>query len=216
MYVKQIMADTVDTVTPETRLSHAAQLMREKGRRFLPVVDAQGMLQGLFGQRELAAAEPSTVTSLSVGEINYLSSKLTVGQLMQHDPVCCSRETLVEDAGHMIRTHKVGALPVVDGKRLVGIVTEGAILDFLLDITGCHLHDSARIAVHLPDEAGALGNFLNQVTALNGYIATVVSPLSIDESGKRVVILRYRADNPAALDQQLRAKGYELLTEELP
>ncbi len=216
MYVEQIMSTDLDSVTPETKLSHAAQLMREKGRRFLPVVDGEQRLQGLLGQRELAAAEPSAITTLSVGEVNYLTSKLTVEQLMQNDPITCTPQTLVEDAGYMIRNNKVGALPVVDHGRMVGIVTEGSILDFLLDITGCHLHDSARIAVHLPDESGILADFLNQVTALGGYIATVVSPLSIDSSGKRTVILRYRAEDPAALDRQLQEHGYELITEELP
>ncbi|MES9960697.1 MAG: CBS and ACT domain-containing protein [Sedimenticola sp.] len=216
MYVEQIMSGEVDTTTEDMKLSHAAQLMREKDRRFLPVVDDQQRLVGLFSHRELAQAEPSAITTLSVGEVNYLTSKITIGQLMRRDPVVCTPSTLVEDAGHLIRKNKVGALPVVEEGRLVGIVTESNILDFLLDITGCGLRDSTRIAVHLPDEIGALGQLLDRINDFGGYIATVVSPLSIDQTGNRVAIIRYRSGNPESLDDHLRGLGYDLVTEELP
>ncbi|OOZ36293.1 hypothetical protein [Solemya velesiana gill symbiont] len=88
--------------------------------------------------------------------------------------------------------------------------------DFLLDITGCGLRDSTRIAVHLPDEIGALGRLMDRVNDFGGYIATVVSPLSIDETGNRVAIIRYRSSNPESLDDHLRGLGYDLVTEELP
>ena len=151
-----------------------------------------------------------------MGEVNYLTSKITVGQLMKKSPVTCAPNTLVEEAGHLIRKHKVGALPVVKADRVVGIITESNILDFLLDITGCGLRNSARIAVHLADDPGALGTLLDRINDFGGYIATVVSPLSIDETGNRIAIVRYRSDNPASLDNHLRELGYDLVTEELP
>ncbi|MES9887199.1 MAG: CBS domain-containing protein, partial [Candidatus Sedimenticola sp. 6PFRAG1] len=79
MYVEQIMSREVDTATEDMKLSHAAQLMREKERRFLPVVDGEQRLVGLFSHRELAQSEPSAITTLSVGEVNYLTSKITIG-----------------------------------------------------------------------------------------------------------------------------------------
>jgi len=216
MYVEQIMSREVDTATEDMKLSQAAQLMRARNRRFLPVVDSDKRLIGLFTHKELAEAEPSAITTLSVGEVNYLTSKVTVGQLMQKEPLSCSPNTLVEEAGYLIRKHKVPALPVVENEAIVGVVSETDILDFLLDITGCGLRDSARIAVHLPDETGALGKLLNRINDFGGYIATVVSPLSIDQTGNRIAIVRYRSENPASLDDHLRGLGYDLITEELP
>ena len=49
----------------------------------------------------------------------------------------------------------------------------------------------------------------------SGYIATVVSPVAPDETGMRVVIVRFRAADPAGLDRHLRGLGYDLYTEEL-
>jgi acetoin utilization protein AcuB len=180
------------------------------------VVDADQHLVGLLSHRELEKAEPSSITTLSVGEVNYLMAKVTVADVMHKAVISCAPDTLVEEAGRLMREKGIGSLPVVQEGRLVGIVTDDDILDFLLAITGSNLTDSTRIAVHLPDRTGELGTLLKAINGLGGYIATVVSPVLPDETGMRVAIIRYRADDPAALDRRLRAQGYDLITEVFP
>jgi acetoin utilization protein AcuB len=217
MYVEQIMSHPVDSVTADLKLSQVAHLMREKGRRFLPVVDDRQHLVGLLSHREVERAEPSAITTLSVGEVNYLMAKVRVEQMMRREVISCGPRTLVEEAGRLMRERRIGSLPVVESDgRLVGIVTDDDILDFLLAITGCNVLDSTRITVHLPDRTGELGRLLNAINAGGGYIATVVSPVDPDETGMRIAIVRYRAEDPAGLDRQLREQGYDLFTEQLP
>ncbi len=216
MYVEQIMSREVDSVKATDKLSHAAQIMREKGRRYLPVVDDDNRLVGLFGQKQLAHAEPSPITTLSAGEVNYLTSKITVGELMIKEVYTCTPTTLLEDAGRIIRDKRVGNLPVVENGKVVAVVSETDILDFFLDITGSKLANTARIAVSLPNKARALAGLLNKINDAGGYIATVVSPVSQMDNPKRVAIVRYTADNPADLDKHLCELGYDLITEELP
>ena len=216
MYVETIMSRPVDTVTADLKLSQVAHLMREKGRRFLPVVDAAGGLVGLLSHREVERAAPSAITTLSVGEVNYLMAKVTVGQVMRREVITCGPRSLVEAAGQLMRTKGIGCLPVIDEqRRLLGIVTDDDILDFFLAITGCGLDDTTRIAVHLPDRTGELSRFLGAINAQGGYIATVVSPVAPDATGMRVVIVRYRAADPAAVDRHLRALGIDIFTEEM-
>lgn len=217
MYVSQIMSTDVDSLSTDMKLSQAAALMREKQRRCLPVLDADKKLIGLFSHNELASAEPSAITTLSVGEVNYLTSKITVGQLMQKSPATCRPDTLVEEAGHLIRQRKVACLPVLDADdHVIGLISETDILDFFLDITGCTLSDTARIAVKLPDEIGALGTLLDSINDFGGYIATVISPVTRDAEGMRTVIVRHRSENPVELDRHLRESGYQLIVEDLP
>ena len=216
MYVETIMSRPVDTVTAELKLSQVAHLMREKGRRFLPVVDAAGGLVGLLSHREVEKAAPSAITTLSVGEVNYLMAKVTVGQVMRREVITCGPRTLVEVAGQLMRTKGIGCLPVIDDqRRLLGIVTDDDILDFFLAITGCGLDDTTRLAVHLPDRTGELSRFLGAINAQGGYIATVVSPVAPDATGMRVVIARYRAADPQAVDRHLRDLGIDIFTEEM-
>jgi acetoin utilization protein AcuB len=216
MYVEKIMSRPVDTITANAKLSQVAHLMRQKGRRFLPVVDERGRLVGLLSHRELERAEPSAITTLAVGEVNYLLAKVTVEQVMRREVITCGPGTLVEVAGQLMRDKGIGCLPVIDEeRRLLGIVTDDDILDFFLAITGCGMEDTTRIAVHLPDRMGELARFLAAINAQGGYIATVVSPVAPDETGMRIVIVRYRAADPAAIDRHLRALGIDIFTEEM-
>ncbi|MCO5763449.1 MAG: CBS and ACT domain-containing protein [Chromatiaceae bacterium] len=216
MYVEKIMSRPVDTITATAKLSQVAHLMRQKGRRFLPVVDERGRLVGLLSHRELERAEPSAITTLAVGEVNYLLAKVTVEQVMRREVITCGPGTLVEVAGQLMRDKGIGCLPVIDEeRRLLGIVTDDDILDFFLAITGCGMEDTTRIAVHLPDRMGELARFLAAINAQGGYIATVVSPVAPDETGMRIVIVRYRAADPAAIDRHLRALGIDIFTEEM-
>jgi acetoin utilization protein AcuB len=146
-----------------------------------------------------------------------LIGKLTAAKLMRPKVITCAPDTLVEEAAHLLRQERIGCLPVVDNDgKLVGILTHEDLLDFFLDITGCLMTDTARIAVHLPDTIGQLGRLLTAINAAGGYIATVVSPLHPDQTGLRIAVVRYRAADPRTLNQTLRDLGYDLLTETLP
>jgi acetoin utilization protein AcuB len=216
MYVEQIMSRDVTTVTEDTRVTHLSGLMHGRCISHLPVVKNEDVLVGLVSFRDLQRLSPSSISTLSVGEANYLLGKLTAGKIMQTEVVTCSPDTLVEDAASLMRKEGVGCLPVTRDGRLVGIVTIEDVLDFFLEITGCGSEDTARIAVHLTDRAGELAKFLAVINAGGGYIATVVSPQHPDQTGKRIVIVRFRAPEPQAIDRRLRELGYELITENLP
>ena len=215
MYVDRIMSRDVLQVAEDARVTQLAALMRDRHIRHLPVV-RDGRLGGLITSHDLERVAPSPVTTLSVGEANYLLGKLTAGKVMRAQVVTCAPDTLVEEAARLLREKKIGCLPVVEsGGALVGILTHEDLLDFFLDITGCLMADTTRIAVHLPDAIGQLGRLLTAINDAGGYIATVVSPVHPDQSGLRIAMVRYRADNPRALNRRLRDLGYDLLTETL-
>jgi len=216
MYVDRIMSREVLQVAEDTRVPQMAALMRDHHIRHLPVV-RNGRLVGLVTSHDLERVSPSPITTLSVGEVNYLLGKLTAAKVMRTDVITCTPDTLVEEAARLLRQEKIGCLPVVDrGGHLVGMLTHEDLLDFFLDITGCLMEDTTRIAVHLPDTMGQLGRLLAAINEAGGYIATVVSPLHPDQTGLRIAVVRYRAPNPRALNQQLRDLGYDLLTETFP
>ena len=216
MYVDRIMNPATVTVTEDAKLTHMASLMREHRIHHLPVVRDGDVLTGLVTLHDLQRVAPSPVSTLSVGEANYLLGKLTAKQIMQTELVTCTPDTLVEEAAYLMRQKQIGCLPVIRDGRLAGIVTLEDLLDFFLDITGCTTANTTRIALHLADKTGELGRLLDNINAEGGYIATVVSPLHPDATGMRIAIVRYRADDPSALDNRLRELGYDLITENLP
>ena len=213
MYIDKIMTSQVISINEQTRLNEMVELMQEHTLEHLPVVQKEGNLIGIVSLFDIQKAAPSAITTLSMGEANYLLAKITAQQIMQKDVIYCRKETLIEEAGQIMRKHNISSLPIVMDDQLVGIVTMEDILDFFLDITGCDQKDATRIAVRISDEKGGLSNFLNKINELNGYIATVVSPTEIDKEGRRICIIRYYSDNPHEVDKQLKQQGFELMSE---
>jgi CBS domain-containing protein len=126
--VKDWMTAGVITVTPDTTLPDAHQLMDKHNIRRLPVLDSKDRLVGVVTRGDVRGAEPSGATTLSIWEINYLLAKLTVERIMTRNPLTVSPETTIEDAAKIMLENKVSGLPVVDesGKE-VGVITESDI-----------------------------------------------------------------------------------------
>ena len=91
--------------------------------RHIPVTD-DGRLVGIVSDRDLKQALPSIKAGASSQRYQAFMNGTSVGQLMTRDPLTCTPETDVIDVVKQFQDRKVGALPVVDGDRLVGIVTQ--------------------------------------------------------------------------------------------
>lgn len=81
MYVRNRMTINPITVTPDTTIATALEIMREKNINRIPVVK-DGKLVGIITERKLMEVSPSSATSLSIFEINYLLAKTKVEQVM--------------------------------------------------------------------------------------------------------------------------------------
>jgi len=123
MKVHDIMTTPALTVGPDMPVLEARQLMETRRIRHLPVTDG-GRLMGIITDRDIRLNLPSPATSLSVWEVNFLIAKLTVGSVMRHTVITVDPQREAADAARIMLDHKIGALPVVDGGEIVGIVTE--------------------------------------------------------------------------------------------
>ena len=83
---------------------------------------------GIITDRDIRLNMPSPATTLSIWEVNYLLARLTVGEVMTSGVITVSPERDARDAARIMIEHKIGALPVLDGWRLVGIITETDLL----------------------------------------------------------------------------------------
>ncbi len=127
MHVKEWMSASPITVTPDTPMYEARRLMQEKQVRHLPVTD-RDRLVGILTDRDIRLNLPSPATSLSVWEINYLLARLTVGEVMTRGVVTIAPDRPAEEAARLMLERRIGALPVVEDGRLVGIITETDLL----------------------------------------------------------------------------------------
>lgn len=131
--VRDWMTHGVVTVTPETTLPVAHRIMTENEVRRLPVTDKEGKLVGIITLSDVRSVETSPTTSLSMWELNYLLSRMTVEEVMAHEPVTIDVSATIGKAALTMLEHKVSGLPVVDeAGHLVGIITESDIFSMVV------------------------------------------------------------------------------------
>lgn len=132
MEVREVMTGAVISVQPDTPVLEARHLMLDKRIRHLLITDPSGRLEGIITDRDIRLNLPSQATSLSVWEVNYLLTRLTVGSVMTKSVVTIGPEAPVSAAAKLMLEHRIGALPVVEAGRLVGIITETDMLRVLV------------------------------------------------------------------------------------
>jgi acetoin utilization protein AcuB len=138
--VSDYMTPNPLTVGPEDSLMQALETMRLRGVRRLPVA-VGGTLVGLITEGDLKRAEPSMLTD-SEENFNRVMDGTPVSRIMVQNPVTVTADTPLLDAAEILYSTKYGALPVVAGGRVVGILTDNDMVHALVDI----LHAEKGIA----------------------------------------------------------------------
>lgn len=122
MKVRDVMTWNVVSVSSDTPILEARKIMDAHNVRRLPVVD-KGRLVGMVSKERIARTGPSSATSLSVWEINYLMAKMTVKEIMRKDVTTVHPDMSAEAAIALAQSKGVGALPVVEDHNVLGIVS---------------------------------------------------------------------------------------------
>jgi acetoin utilization protein AcuB len=137
MKVSELMTSVnLITASPDTGILDARQLMLKERIRHLLVTEADGSLVGIVTDRDIRLNLPSQATSLSVWEINHLLTKLTVGEVMTRTVIMVGPDSEARDAAVLMLDHSIGALPVTERGRLVGIITETDVMRGFVWLTG--------------------------------------------------------------------------------
>jgi acetoin utilization protein AcuB len=160
------MKHPVITVRPETPITEALNLMRKERIRRTPVVK-DGKLIGIVSERDLLYASPSPATSLSVWEINYLISKITVEEVMTKNVLTVTEDTPIEEAARIMADNKVGGLPVMRDGHLVGIITETDLFKIFLELMGAR-EAGVRVTVLIPNQRGELAKITQAIASEGG------------------------------------------------
>ncbi len=196
MYVGRRMTRNVVTASPGDPLSRAAALMKQHRIHHLPVV-AEGALAGIVTDTDIRNA--------AVGDPQAPGGR-TVGEIMTRDPVTVGAWDTVEDALLILHRRRFGALPVVEGKRLVGIISKTDVLAAFietLDVEGV----GVRLEVLLPGDPASLLRLVRSVAETGAELRSlVVSPFR----GQFVAFIRLATIDVAAVRARLKAAGFAI------
>lgn len=208
MFVKERMTANPITTTENTPIAEAGEILRKHSFARLPVM-RDDKLVGIITRNDLLKVSPSEATTLSVWELNYVLSKLTVKDAMTRNPVVIKTEDTLEEAALIMREREVGALPVMDGKgKLVGIITESDIFEAFLDLMGLKL-TGTRLTIDLEDRIGVIAGITETIKANDINIISMALFHRTSATGE--LVLRLGSAQSDKLINDLKAKGYKII-----
>ncbi len=166
MFVGERMSRPVISVSPDEPINEVLAMFKEEHIRRAPVMK-DGKLVGIVAERDLLNASPSPVTTLSVWEMNYLISKVTVKNVMTKKVITVDKDTPIEEAARIMADKKIGGLPVVSAGKVVGIITETDLFKVFLELMGARTK-ATRVTATIPDRPGELAKVTKAITNNGG------------------------------------------------
>jgi acetoin utilization protein AcuB len=196
MLVGEIMTRQVATITPDKQVGQALKQMQKLNIRHLPVVHQDRMV--------------GWITSRDLREVLLASmlEKITVGDVMVQAPIAVTPDTEVEEAARLVVEHKIGGMPVVEGDRLVGVLTMLDLIAAFTSMLGL-LRSSSRLDLRLEDKPETLEAASKLLKQAGAKIINVA--LGPSEKGKRAYYFRLEKCDLKPLIKSLTQQGYEVV-----
>jgi acetoin utilization protein AcuB len=213
MLVQDIMTRQVVAIGPDMPIIDVFTLMEQRNIRHFPILEqvqgptpdgaGQGRLAGIVSDRDIRIVGSSHPDARpGVGMHSPVQSIMIREVLTAHplDPI--------EESARILREHKIGAMPVLDGDELVGIVTGIDFLEALVAMTGVH-HHGTRLEVEVPNRPGGLAGLLDRIATWNHNVSSVLT--TGRDADTTSFALRVETIDGARLAGELRTLGYEVL-----
>ncbi len=200
MIIKDVMKNELTSISPDTKLSDAYQLMQDKNIRHLPVVENQKLV-GIITDRDLRLATSKLAK-------HPFEPAEAVGSIMSYPVETTHPSDPIESAAQLMRELKIGCLPVVEDLSLVGIVTLTDMLDALLLLTGIH-QPSGRLDVRLTNRTGELARL---AALLAEYKVNIHSILTYPDKNNSIrLVLRVGTIEMKLIAKAICNAGFEVI-----
>jgi len=210
MIVGEVMVKNIITIKKNDTLEKAQTTMAENSIRHLPIVEKQKLL-GIITESDIRGAFLSSHKVSTSGKTTDLDPKKTkVSSFMTKDPMVVAPETNIEDAALTLYRNKIGALPVISGDRLVGIISIMDMLGLFVDMMGM-LHSSSRVDVVMnksPENFEKVSNIIHDV-GLN-IISVGLMPYADDEN-KQIYYFRLDLCETKTVVQKIKKAGFNVV-----
>ena len=166
MLVGERMSHPIISIAPDMPVHDALDMFKRERIRRAPVVK-EGKLIGIVSDKDLLNASPSPASSLSIWEMNYLLSKITVSEVMTKKVLTVAEDTPIEEAARIMADNKIGGLPVLRDGHVVGIITETDLFKIFLEFMGAR-EKGVRVTALIEEKPGQLAKITKVMADLGG------------------------------------------------
>jgi acetoin utilization protein AcuB len=209
MRIRDIMTKNPLTVDSQTPIVEAKMIMKENNIRRLPVVD-KDKLVGMVTERTILGASPSPATSLSIHEVHHLISEMKVKDIMVENPITISPDTTFEETLLLGQEKRIGAFPIVDKGKLVGITTESDLVRFITSIWGVKEKASTLI---IEGVSQRFGLFKEVADIIDRHEVPILSIMSYRAPGRvdSNLIIRVKTKEVDSLVKDLKKAKFKVM-----
>jgi acetoin utilization protein AcuB len=187
MFVGERMSRPVISISPDEPINEVLAMFKREHIRRAPVMK-NGKLLGIVSERDLLNASPSSVTTLSVWEMNYLISKVKVNNVMTKKVTTVDKDTPIEEAARIMADQKIGGMPVMSAGKVVGMITETDLFKIFLELMGAR-QKAIRVTATVPERPGELAKVTQAISA-NGGDFIAFGMFSGPDANSRVITFK--------------------------
>lgn len=210
MRIEEVMQRQIHTLLPSHTITDALQLLRNHKIRHIPIVDNNKLL-GIVTDRDLKEAIPSPLAEMKDTDINLTPLE----RIMTTDVIVGHPLDFMEDAALLFHTYQIGCLPIISGKRLVGILTKTDLLKKYIEMTGAD-QPSSQIELRVVHKPGVLFEVAKVFKELNINVLSVLVYPDQQSSDYKVLMVRLKTMNPLRCIELLTESGFEVLGPNAP
>ncbi|MFN2227086.1 MAG: CBS domain-containing protein [Anaerolineae bacterium] len=193
MLIIERMTPNPVTITRETTVRQALEIVGKRKLRHLPVLDNSEVLVGIVSEKDLLRA----------------NCEDSIETVMTTEVITVTEYTALEEAARIMADKKISSLPVMRGSKLVGIITETDLFKVFLELLGAR-EEGVRLTMLIPEEKGMLASLTGEIASMGGNILALGTFMGEDPTNRMVTAKV--ADVPSEkLVAIMEALGMEIL-----
>jgi acetoin utilization protein AcuB len=215
MFVEKWMTPNPQTVAAHTSISLVAMEMNRLKFRHFPVTESSRSgprMVGILSKYDIARGFPSNLNPFSV-EVVEDSVPRPVSTVMTRRVITTTPGCPIEEAARMLRSHRIGALPVLRDNKLVGIITESDIFEAFVSMTSAK-SGGVRLMIESDDSDSPVPHVIQLSREHRVDILSMVSFHENRLRGKDLSIFRFASRLPPGILQELAKLGFRVVSVE--
>ncbi|MFC1924732.1 CBS and ACT domain-containing protein [Chloroflexota bacterium] len=208
MRVRDIMTTKVLTVSSDTTINTAEEILSKHRIRRLPVVD-KGKLVGVISMDAILKATAPSNAPIAIWKLPHFFLGMKVEEIMSKNLVTAAPDMTVASAAYLAQKKKVGCLPVIDNIRLVGIVTTNdffyKVFNPLLGI----LQKGTQFTIRDPRNTSSIVEVFSCFNKHNARILAI-RYIGTEPDNDRYLSIRVETTEESQLESDLKNLGYDV------
>ncbi len=208
MFVKLWMTKDVITIAAQQKVTDLLQIFKGNKIRRIPVVDDSNNLVGIVSKQDIFNIMPSVIDGSTTGSSRVLIDDTKVEEIMTKHPITVETLTPLESVAQLMRSNKVGGVPVLEDGKLLGIIPESDIFAAFTEVLGGK-NEGVRIELIISKSSKEIYSVLDIFKRYDIFIQAITVHHDFGEN-QRLLTAKISGDEYDEMLDTLRSSGVQI------